>query len=77
MIDQTKLYNTIIEAAKASKYGRDPGSNELASLTTFFKNVCNANPAAFLALLGAMIEHEVNTEPPQQITDGPKPGRLQ
>jgi hypothetical protein len=86
MIDQTELYSAIIEGAKASKYGRDPQRpDQPGSLTRFMTAIADKRPAAFCALLGAMIEQEVQTElssEPQQtnsdiVTDGPKPGRLQ
>jgi hypothetical protein len=79
MIDpQRELYDALIEGAKNSKYGRDPQhADQPGDLTRFFTAVCNENVAAFCALLGAIIEHEAQTEARESVESQYAEGRLQ
>jgi hypothetical protein len=76
---EQSIIDAIIEGAKASKYGRDPAHpDQPGDLATFFANVCNANPAAFLMLFGELIQQEVQTEPSVEPQHAEKTtGRLQ
>ena len=62
MRSDQELLDALIEGAKNSRYGKDPQHPD-GDLAIFFANVCNENPAAFLALFAGLIQADTQTEP--------------
>ena len=61
---EQSIIDAMIAGAKNSKYGRDPEHpNASGSLTRFFTSIANENITAFCALLGQLIQHEIDKEP--------------
>jgi hypothetical protein len=79
MRSDQELLDALIEGAKNSRYGKDlQHPDQPGSLTRFFTSVADENITAFCALLGAMIQHEAQTEPREIVEPPPyAEGRLQ
>lgn len=62
-LTQETLREAILEAAKNSKYGKDPEHPDRpGSLTRFFTSIADQNIAVFCLLLGQLIQADTQTD---------------